>query len=284
MMERRAARKTFEGIKSNILPATNRLSGFGNLLHKENQEWWGSRRWIVQALVWLVIINGLLAFVLFVMPAMSEQLGAAGSQDVDLVTSGLGALFQLGMIALAIGVIILAQDAIVVERQAGITEWILSKPASRYAYVLSKFVAHAVGALIVLVGLQSIVAYGLLSLAGSAVYPPTPFLTGVALLALHVLFYLALTLMMGVVTDSRGLVLGVPLGLVLGGSLVVGLLPVPLRQVLLVTPWMFSSLAPALAQDADLPLALVLPPVIFTLLWTVTFLGLALWRFKRLEF
>ena len=42
--------------------------GFANLLRKENGEWWHTRRWWTQSLLWLLIINGILALALWVLP------------------------------------------------------------------------------------------------------------------------------------------------------------------------------------------------------------------------
>ena len=44
------------------------LGGFGNLFNKELGEWFGTRRWLVQSLIWLLIINGLMAFIMFGAP------------------------------------------------------------------------------------------------------------------------------------------------------------------------------------------------------------------------
>jgi hypothetical protein len=84
-------------------------TGLANLLRKENRAWWASRRWLVQMVVWAVIVNGLLALSLFVMPLLFEMGGRA---DVDTVDLGLVMLFRIGGVALAIGAVILVQDAI----------------------------------------------------------------------------------------------------------------------------------------------------------------------------
>ena len=34
------------------------LRGFGNLLQNETRAWWGTRKWLVHLLIWIVIING----------------------------------------------------------------------------------------------------------------------------------------------------------------------------------------------------------------------------------
>src|SRR5690554_4257915 len=44
------------------------LGGFGNIFAKELRDWFGTRRWWLQALIWLLLLNGLLAIALRVIP------------------------------------------------------------------------------------------------------------------------------------------------------------------------------------------------------------------------
>ena len=37
-------------------------SGLANLMRQENGRWWRARRWWVQSLVWLGVLNGILFF------------------------------------------------------------------------------------------------------------------------------------------------------------------------------------------------------------------------------
>ncbi|HSJ56400.1 MAG TPA: ABC transporter permease subunit, partial [Anaerolineae bacterium] len=183
---------------------TGWMRGFANLFRKENREWWATRRWLLHAVLWTVMINGIIAFVVFVVPALLPQMEPEEAEAFDVVAQGVQGLFQLGTIGLGLGAIILAQDEILGERLSGVTEWILSKPVSRDAYVLSKLVANAVGVLILLVALQMAIAYALISVAAGALLPVGPYLIGFVGMALHTLFYLALTLMMGVLVQDRG--------------------------------------------------------------------------------
>lgn len=259
-------------------------SGFANLLRKEAGEWWRTRRWLVQGLLWLVIVDGLAGLLLFVVPAVQNALPDPQAAALDAQEGGLAALFQLGMTALAIGVIVLAQDAITGERQSGITAWILSKPASRSAYFLAKLVAYGAAVLALLVGIPSLVGYLLLAFAGGEIYPAGPFLAAVALLALHTLFYLTLTLMMGVLSTNRAAILGVALGVLLGGLILPALLPGMLMGAFALTPWLLPNLGPVVAAGQGLPIAVVLQPVIATTVWCGVFVAVALWRFNRIEF
>jgi hypothetical protein len=107
-----------------------------------------------------------------------------------------------------------------------------------------------------------------------------PFLSGVAVVALGQLFYLALTLMLGTFFSSRGPVAGIGIAVALGGMLLKGLVP---RPVLMVTPWPFDDLSGALAGGLPLP-ANWYVPLLATGGWIVVLLAVALWRFNREEF
>ncbi|MDX1613410.1 MAG: ABC transporter permease subunit [Candidatus Promineifilaceae bacterium] len=249
--------------------------GLGPLLRKENRRWWGGRRWLVHALVWLLVVNGLLALILFVMPNMTTPDGEALVPG-DLLNTGLQGFFSLGTMALAIGVIVLAQDTVIGEKQSGTAEWLLSKPISRPAFVLAKLLAHAGGILVIFVLLQSLVAYGQIAQVGPLA--PLAFGRGVAVLALHTLFYLALTLMLGVLLENRSLVLGAPLALLLAGPLLPAIEP-----LMMVTPWSLGNIGLALAMGVSLPAELIVP-LVATAGWLAIFIAVALWRFNRYEF
>lgn len=254
-------------------------TGLTNLLRKENGTWWGTRRWLVQSILWTVIINGFVAFALFVVPLAAQVTRAPEAAEMDPLSNGVQALFQIGTIALAAGTIILVQDSIIGERQLGVAEWVLAKPVSRSAYVLAKLVAHGMGILVILVGLQGAIAYGLLSLALGEPFPLQPYLVGMVGLALHTLFYLSLTLLMGVLTDDRGKLLGVSLGALLGGLLIAGLL----GKLAMATPWALASTLPAAVLQTPLPMPIWLPLTVTAGL-VIIFVAVALYRFDRLEF
>jgi ABC-2 type transport system permease protein len=254
--------------------------GFANLLHNENLEWWGSRRWLKQAGLWLLILNGMVALLLWVVPAVVEVTPGNDAGQMSYVAMGCQAFFQIGAISLAIGTIILAQGEVIGERQTGITEWILSKPVSRPAYLLSKLVAQSIGIIAIMIGFQSAVAYGLLWLANGDALPLRPFLIGVGGLALHTFFYLTLTMMMGVFAKTRSAVLCVAMGSLFGGML----LPDIIRQLALITPWSLPDVLRQLAMQIPLPFATAFMPILMTAIWPIAFIVAALWKLPRLEF
>jgi ABC-2 type transport system permease protein len=251
-------------------------TGLANLLGKENRAWWASRRWLVQSVVWAVIVNGLLAGMLWGLPLLVKWTGGLG---VDSLSIGVDALFKMGPLALAVGAVVLVHDAIIGERQLGVTEWLLSKPVSRPAYVLSKLLAHGLGVMVILVGLQGAIAYGLLSLAAGEPFPLPPYLLGMAGLAVHTLFYLALTLMVGVLTTNRISLLGASLGVLL-----IGFLAGPfLGTFVMLTPWALGNVLSSAVLGVPLPLPMWLP-IGVTAVLSVLCVVVALASFERLEF
>lgn len=252
--------------------------GFANLFAKENRAWWGTRRWLIQLILWPLVIDGLVAFMILV--AATQAMAGQADAKAYAGLFGLQGLFDVGATALAIGVVLLAQDQIVGERLSGVTEWILSKPASRPAYLLAKMAADVIGVIALLIALPVAIAYGMISLAGAP--PPLGlYLLGVAGLALHTLFYLCLTLLMGVLTTNRGKLLGVPLGVLFLGTFATR---VPLlHTVAQFTPWGLGSILTTTAIGAT-PLATTLASMLVTAALSVACLAVMLSKFRRMEF
>jgi len=254
--------------------------GMSNLLQKENGSWWKTRQWLTQVIIWLLVINGILALMLFASPESGET-----AAQPDKITTGLTLFTILGGIMPAIAVIIIGQDTIIGEKQAGTAAWILSKPVSRVAYVLSKFAANALGILVTMVLIQGLVAYLLLWVAGGQPLPALAFLGGLGLMFVNLVFYLALTLMLGTLFPQRGPVIGLGLALALGYQLFLGVAP----WLYNVMPWGIvyplgdsaPSLVLAVIQSLPLPSLL---PLFATLVWIVVMLAVAIWRFNHEEF
>jgi len=253
-------------------------TGLANLMRKENHAWWASLRRLVQSLLWTVVINGFVALMAFVLLPAGREVDPT-LESLESLTMGAELLFKIGLLALAFRTIVLAQDEILGERQLGVTEWLLSKPVSRPAYVLSKLLAHGLGVLVILVGLHGALGYGLLSLIIGEPFPLPPYLLGMAGLAVHTLFYLALTLMMGVLTANRRVLLGVSQGVLLGGALLTNL---PGTAVML-TPWGLVNVLPAAVLELPVPLPIWLP-IGVTAVLSVISVAVTLARFERLEF
>jgi ABC-2 type transport system permease protein len=247
--------------------------GFANLLPNENRMWWGTRKWLVHLLLWLVVLNGL---ILLVGLTDGQEVG----NPVPLYDTLIQVFFSFGVLATGIGVITTAQGAIVGEKQLGTAAWILSKPISRSAFVLAKFVAYAFGFLTLAIVLPGAVFYAQSQLLAGRVPELALFLAGVGMLALHTLFYLALALLLGTLFDTRGPISGIAMGVLFAGFLPPNLLP---QATQLVLPWTLGRSAVGLVLGSEMP-AIWPIPVAATAVWAIIFVGVALWRFGREEF
>src|SRR5512139_3261555 len=106
--------------------------GLTNMLTKENFAWWRTRRWWIQALVAVLILNGSLALNL-----RDNMHAPIDAEAINFLTTA--ALF------VPIFAVSLAQDAILGERHSGTAAWVLSKPLKRSAFILSKVIAYGLG-------------------------------------------------------------------------------------------------------------------------------------------
>jgi ABC-2 type transport system permease protein len=254
-----------------------RLMGFANMFHKENREWWRTHTWLVHSLIWLLLVNGILLAVL----TTPTPEGVPVEQE-----SGVLIFVTVGGLMTGIGIVIVMQGAILDEKKSGTAAWVLSKPLSRPAFILAKVAGNALAALVIMVVLQGVVAF--IQLKAFDPNPPAllPFIAGLGLMALHLLFYLSLTLMLGTIFKERGAVLGIPIGLLFGAQMIMGLAPVLIQ----IMPWLIilppmGGNSYSLAQQVMLGLPLpTVTPIIATVLWIVVFVGVAIWQFEREEF
>jgi ABC-2 type transport system permease protein len=251
--------------------------GFRTLFRREIGEWLQARRWLVQAILWLVALNGFLAMVLFVLPNIVTAEGGAPIENP--VVEGTIGFFGLGGLALSIGIIILAQNEIIGEKQSGTAEWVLSKPVARSAFFLSKLLANTSGMLVIMIALPGAVAYAQLAALDAAAVSLPDFPAGAGMLALHVFFYLSLVLMMGVLAENRETVLGVSLGTLLIGMVARNFA----GRLALLTPWLLSDLAGPVALGDPLTPEMWLP-IISTAVLSLVFIAVALSRFEKHEF
>jgi ABC-2 type transport system permease protein len=133
--------------RQGLLPARGSgwLAGFVNMLGKELGEWFRTRRWLYQLLIWTTIINGFIAFLLFGLPALASIMPEVQSAQEDLFAGlppELGSVmmfFSIVVMTGGMGAIVLAQDEVIQEKQSGTAAWILSKPAARSAFILTKW-------------------------------------------------------------------------------------------------------------------------------------------------
>ncbi len=265
-------------------------SGFANMMRLENGRWWRTRRWWVQSLIWLVVLNGLLVFALWIAPRIEAGEAGTGAvqaswrvnmTDEEAVEVFTVVLTLMGTLPV-FGVLIMTQGAIVDEKQSGTAAWTLSSPVSRTGFILSKLMANGIGFLVTVVVLQGLIAYLLFLLGVGRFLPPMPIVGALGLHALHLLFYLCLTVMLGAFFNSRGPVLAIPIAVLIGQNMLEGLAKG-------FAPWFpwdilprhLPELAMIAAQGDPLPSFV---PIIAVVVFSVMFVGLAIWRFEREEF
>jgi len=262
--------------------------GFANLMRKENRDWWRTRRWLITVVVWLLLINGIVFGMLWTpMPDPSAPDPATAERALQpaalaVTTTVVNLVILMGLFT-PIGGVIAMQGVIIDEKKSGTAAWIMSKPVSRIAFIVSKLIPNVVALLALSIVVQAIVSYILFAIRGS-----TPSLgayaLGVALLCLHLLFYLALTLMLGTLFNDRGPVIAIPIGVLFAAQFLMN----NFTALANFTPWplIFPS-----GQDQGLvtqaimgmPLTTVIP-IVATIVWIVVFVGVAIWRFGRDEF
>lgn len=245
--------------------------GMGNLLDNELGRWWKTRLWWVQALIWVAVVGFMMGTMIFVAKESID--------NVVMIYCVFAGLFP------AVAVVIIMQDALVGEKQTGTAAWVLSKPASRQAFILSKLVADSLGVLVTMVILPGFVAYVMIWFGMGTQFNPLVFLECLAVIWLFQLFFLALTLMLGAFFSSRGPVIGIPLAVLFLQQNLIGFIP----QLKYVLPW---TLVVSLNDQANaiVPNLLLGQPVnSYLLVWVtlveiVIFVALAVWRFQKEEF
>jgi ABC-2 type transport system permease protein len=247
-----------------------RMGGFGNMFRKELGQWWGTRTWWVQTLIWVLILNGISTIV-----ALTESM-----TPHELLQEIVQTFLPMSVGAIGMGTVITAQGAIVGEKQLGTAAWTISKPVSRSAFILAKTLAYAIGYFVTSILIPSTIFFFTVRALISVRLPLIPFLYGVAIVILGQLFYLALTLMLGTFYSSRGPIAGIGIGFIMTGLLLKGFIPMP---VLIVTPWPLPDVSAGLALGNSLP-PIWPVPVIATSIWIIVITAVALWRFGKEEF
>lgn len=258
--------------RQGLIPVRERatLGGFGNMFRKELGQWWGTRTWWVQTIIWVAILNGISTIV-----ALTEAMNPN-----ELLQEVVQTFLPMSIVAVAIGTVIAAQGIIVGEKQMGTAAWVMSKPASRSAFILAKIIANTIGFWTTALLIPSIIFFMTMRALIPIPLSLPSFLSGVALAALSQLFYLTLTIMLGTFYNTRGPIAGIGIGFIMAGTLLRSFVPM---QVLIVTPWPLPDIAAGLALGASLP-SIWPVPVAVTALCILVMSTVALWRFGREEF
>jgi len=258
--------------------------GLGNLLQGELSSWFKTTRWLKQITLWLLIINLILFFTVIGLNQATKEALAAGEPPPEIETPMLYGVF--GGMFVAFGVMITMQRVIVGEKRAGTADWVLSKPVTRTAFVVSRLVGNTLGVLFTAVLVPGVVAYltiGLMTPLGWL--PPLYYLAGLAVLSLSAFFWLTLTLMTGTFFEKSGGVIAIPMGLYFA----MWMLPSVLPPLMYITPVIltigpegdFKGVSTALMLGES-PFSWI--PVITAVIFSVIFITVAIRRFNRQEF
>ncbi len=253
------------------------MTGFGPLLRKELLEQWRTRRLLVVAVVFLALGIGSA----FLARYTAELIQAVGGVPFEIefpeptirdgVDQFLANLGQAGILT----AILLSMGSVATEKERGTAALLLSKPASRAAYLAAKMTAITT-TLAVSLALASAAGYFYTALLFD---PPDPLgWTGMtALLLLALVAYAALTFLGSTLTRSA--VAAAAFGI--AGLVLVGLISA-LPNVATYTPAGISG-APAVALALGTDTGGLIGPVLVNLAIVAGLVALAWLSFRRQE-
>ena len=253
--------------------------GLGNLLQGENSAWFNSSRWWKHLILWVAIINGMMGIMIY---ATAEAAKDGNEGPPMLIMYGI-----FGGLCVALGVMIIMQRVLVGEKHSGTAAWVLSKPVTRTAFVVSRLVINTIAILLTAVIVPGVIFYVTLgSFSELGWLSPIGFIAGLLMFSLHTFYWIALVLMMGTLTESSVAVIAVPMGLYfffwMGPDLLPGLHYIsPLLLTFSPAPEQMSSLAASFMTGEPVFSWL---PLISTVVFSVIFITVAIWRFNRQEF
>ena len=253
--------------------------GLSNLLRGEWSSWFKSSRWWKQLLMWFLIINVMMGIMVYATTVATLE-GSDGP-PIFLMYGIFGGMF------VAFGVMIVMQRVLVREKNSGTASWVLSKPVTRTAFVVSRLLVNSIAiqlTSVIVPGFFLYITLGMFSDLGWL--SPLGFMVAILMVALHTFYWIAFVLMMGTFFESSSGVIAVPMALFFTFWMGTGLVP-PLIY--------FSPLLLTFSPDQDQISSLTASfmtgapvfswlPLISTVVSCVIFIAVAIWRFNRQEF
>jgi len=247
--------------------------GLNTMLRSGLARWFKTRMWWVHCLIWGSLVGSILATIAF-----NPQ--PPPPADLYMIFMVFVGLFP------AVGVVIIMQDALVGEKSEGTAAWVLSKPLTRPAFVLSKIIANSLGILVTMVLVPCLIGFAIILITTKSALAPLGYLESMGVVFISDFFFLALTLMLGTFFDSRGPVIGIPLGVLFLQQNLIGFLP-SLRFVL---PWTLvmpigniTPLVQSLMLNTPVPQGQLITLAVIVV-ESILFVLIGLWRFNREEF
>jgi ABC-2 type transport system permease protein len=187
----------------------------------------------------------------------------------------------------AFGVMIIMQRVLVREKNSGTAAWVLSKPVTRTAFVVSRLVVNSIAILFTSVIVPGAVLYITLGLFSDFGWlSPFGFLAALLMVSLHTFYWISLVLMMGTLFESSSGVIAVPMALYfifwMGTDLIPGLIYLsPLLLTFSPAPEQMNALSVSFMNGEP---AFSWLPLISTVVSCVIFITVAIRRFNRQEF
>jgi ABC-2 type transport system permease protein len=252
------------------------LSGFRNMFNKESGKWISTHRWLVQSILWAVLINGIASLPLLF--GSSVRIGAGPEGATPEVPE---LFFTLMGSMTGFGVIILSQSTVVEEKNSGTAEWVLSSPLSRESFLLSKLLSNMLWMFGVLILLQGLLFEVILIIFRASIVPPLNLLKGLTLNGVNIFFWITLSLMLGSHFSSRGPVIGIPILLLLFEDIIseFGKIYVPWLPIIM--PKRIVELATLAGTGSSLYSGV---PIVASIIFSCLFTLIAICRFKKEEF
>jgi ABC-2 type transport system permease protein len=199
-------------------------------------------------------------------------------------------LFMYGLfggMCVAFGVMIIMQRVIVGEKRAGTAAWVLSKPVTRTAFVVSRLLVNTIAILLTAVIVPGVILYITLGLFSDIGWlSPFGYIAALLIFSLHTFYWIALVLMLGTLSESSSVVIAVPMALFfafwMGPGLIPGLVYIsPLLLTFSPDPDHINSLAASFMTGEPVFSWL---PLISTAVSCLIFIAVAIRRFNRQEF
>jgi ABC-2 type transport system permease protein len=252
--------------------------GLGNLLRGEYSVWFKSSRWWKHLLMWFSIINVMM--VIMVIASAQEAKKGNEGPPLLLMYGVFGGMF------VAFGVMVIMQRVLVGEKNSGTAAWVLSKPVTRTAFVVSRLVVNSIAILLTSVIVPGVIVYITLGMFGDLGWlSPFGFTAALVMISLNMFYWIALVLMMGTLSDSPSVVIAVPIALFFAFAYGPGLV----HQLIYISPLMLSfsptgQISPLTVSFISGEPVFSWVPLISTVVSSVVFIAVAIWRFNRQEF
>ena len=257
-------------------PVFGRFAGLRSLVRKDATEWMrGRRAWVVFiiATLWTTLAA---ANAWIIMQARDLLPADVEPENVPVSLAPMENLLAgFGSQVFVLAAVFAVASLIVRERESGTLAWIASKPVSRDAIWLSKWLSSSV-----MLAVAAVLAPLALTVAAVVAMYGVPDLAGVGIMALGgvaaVVFYAALGLAAGTVLPGQPAIVAVGLAAFALVPAVLGLIPLPLAQFL---PTSIVGWSVGAAMGAEVPWV---TPVAWAV-GTAIVVGFGVRRMNRIE-